>query len=350
MTEVNMQLGSLANPERFRSPASIPDGSSNIFSRHLERMILIRSVEETIGDLVATGEVRCPCHLAIGQEAIPVGLATNLLPGDRVFGAHRSHGYYLALGGTPESLLAEVLGRARGCSNGLGGSMHLREPSIGLIGTVPIVAATIPIAVGAALAARMDGEAAAAVAVFGDGATEEGVFHESLNLAQVLGCPVLFVCENNLFSSHLHISLRQPYDSVGRFGAVHGMPTLVVDGNDVAAVEAASAELLETVRNGHPAFLEAVTYRWRGHVGHREDADVGVGRSGELAHWKERCPIARVAKGLINGGALTERGLAHMNARIAEEVQDALFLARTSPYPPDSYVEDAVFPTSSGLL
>lgn len=350
MTERVLQLGALADPDQFRGPVDLAGGDAEAYLVKLERMLLIRSVEETIGALVESGEVRCPCHLAIGQEAVAVGVATHLTPRDRIFGAHRSHSHYLALGGSPEALLAEVLGKDTGCSGGLGGSMHLREPSIGLVGTVPIVAATIPLAVGAGLAARMDGNGAIAVSFFGDGATEEGVFHESLNLAVMLRAPVLFVCENNLFSSHLHVSLRQPYDSVGRFGAVHGLPTRVVDGNDIVAVESAVAELVAEARQGRPVFLEAVTYRWRGHVGHREDIDVGVGRSDDLVRWKKRDPIARLASALDNADIATIDVVSSLKHRVDVDVRNALERARSAPYPDAARLLDSVYPVEAGLL
>ena len=174
--------------------------------------------------------------------------------------------------------------------------MHVRQVAPNFWGTVPNVAATIPIAVGTALAARMDGGDALAVSLLGDGATEEGVFHESMNLASIKKLPVVFVCENNLFSSHLHISLRQPADSTCRFAEAHCVPWRRVDGNDVVAVAAAMAEAVAHARAGEgPFFIEAVTYRWRGHVGPREDIDVGVKRKDDLALWKKRDPIARLA-------------------------------------------------------
>jgi pyruvate dehydrogenase E1 component alpha subunit len=307
-------------------------------------MILIRRVEETIADMVATGEARCPCHLAIGQEATAVAVAAHLTPKDRIFGCHRSHAHYLALGGDPYTLFAEVLGRVTGCAGGMGGSMHLYDPAHGLLGTVPIVAATIPIATGAALAAKMDNGTDIAIAFFGDGATEEGVFHESLNLASVMGLPIIFVCENNLFSSHLHISLRQPYNSITRYAVAHGISAKVVDGNDVVAISRAASELVQQARdNRKPAMLETVTYRWRGHVGHREDLDVGVKRSEELILWKYRDPIRRLAQALENQSFLSPEALTAMHDELDSLTSEALEEARKAPYPADSQLLDCVY-------
>ncbi len=294
-------LGELGDPAQCHDPIDLAGTSPDVARAMLERMMLIRAAEERIGDAVAAGEVKCPCHLAIGQEAAAVGVAAHIRDGDRVFGAHRSHGHFLALGAPLESLLAEILGKDSGCSRGMGGSMHLRDVAHNFWGSVPIVSATIPIAVGAALAAQMDGGDELAVSFFGDGATEEGVFHESMNLAAVKKLPVVFVCENNFFSSHLHVSLRQPADSTCRYAVGHCVPWRRVDGNDVVAVAAAMAEAAEHARAGEgPFFIEAVTYRWRGHVGPSEDSDVGVQRKDDLALWKKRDPIARLAAALKN--------------------------------------------------
>ncbi|RMH22692.1 MAG: thiamine pyrophosphate-dependent dehydrogenase E1 component subunit alpha [Gemmatimonadetes bacterium] len=241
-------LGDLADPRRYHEPVDVTADAADELLQALRTMKRIRRAEEVIGDLVTAGEVRCPCHLAIGQEACAAGVALALDPGrDRAFGAHRSHGHYLALGGSLEALFAEIFGRASGCSGGMGGSMHLIAPERGLLGTVPIVGATVPLAVGAALAARLDGSDAVAVAFFGDGAAEEGVVQESLNLAASERLPVLFACENNLFSSHLHIALRQPADRVARFAEAHRIAHATVDGNDVTAVRDAARQ-----NPGHP--------------------------------------------------------------------------------------------------
>jgi pyruvate dehydrogenase E1 component alpha subunit len=338
------ELGILADPTQLTEPLKIDGCNPELLISQLKRMILIRRVEEIIADLVETREAKCPCHLAIGQEATAVGVAAHLIQSDRIFGCHRSHSHYLALGGDPYTLFAEVLGRATGCSGGMGGSMHLYDPSHGLLGTVPIVAATIPIATGAALAAKMDNGTDIAISFFGDGATEEGVFHESLNLASVLGLPIIFVCENNLFSSHLHISLRQPFNSITRYAVAHGISAKVVDGNDVVEVSRAMGELVNQARESRkPALLEAVTYRWRGHVGHREDVDVGVKRNAELSLWKQRDPISRLAQSLENQSFLSSEAFSTMWQEIDTLATNALEEARKAPYPVESKLLDWVY-------
>lgn len=293
-------LGSLADPSQCHEAIDVQGENPSDLIADFRMMHLIRKAEEIIGEASTRRQVKCPVHLGIGQEAIAVGVGRALRRTDRVFGAHRSHAHFLALGAPAKKLFAEVLGRAGGASKGMGGSMHLIDLAHGFMGSVPIVGATIPIAVGAALAAKLDRteDMDMGVVFFGDGACEEGVLHESLNLASSMGLPVFFVAENNLFSSHLHISLRQPGNRLARFAEAHGVAHEVVDGNDVVAVGQASRRLAAVCRSGVPVFLEAVTYRWRGHVGPREDIDVGVHRREDLQEWRKRDPIARLQAGM----------------------------------------------------
>ena len=329
------RLGPLVDPTKFNEPIRLEDIDSNRAEQWLHSMLLIRRAEESIGRLVESGEARCPCHLGIGQEAVAVGVAGHLRPTDPSFGAHRSHSHFLALGGSIDELMAEVLGKVTGCSRGFGGSMHLRDTRNGLMGTVPIVAATVPIAVGAALAMKLDGSDGVAVSFLGDGATEEGVFHESLNLAASQALPVIFVIENNLYSSHLHISDRQPTDRTARFAEAHEIDTRVIDGNDIVEVTRQMGELVTMSREQRrPALLEALTYRWRGHVGHREDEDVGVERTDNLAAWHQRDPIKRLVEGALQRGLLDQDGIDAIDRDVVESVEAALQAARAADHPP----------------
>ena len=313
-------------------------------------MLMICAVEEKIGDMVTAGAIKCPCHLGIGQEAIAVGVSTHLRKTDRIFGTHRSHSHYLALGGDVYALLAEVLGKDDGCSRGMGGSMHLHDARNGFKGSVPIVAGTVPLAVGASLAAKMDRQGDIAVVYFGDGAAEEGAIHESLNLASLLKLPILFVCENNLFSSHLHISQRQSQTSIARFAAAHGIAYDILDGNDVVAVARSTEQFTLAARAGRgPGFLEAVTYRWRGHVGPSEDIDVGVNRSGDLALWKKRGPIGRLAEALQAVGHLSRTRFERMHSEVVEAVNDSWRRAEKAPFPPASALLDHVYAETKRL-
>ena len=350
MTEFKSDLGGLADPSSHQGPIDVAGVDPAILRKFLADMLAIRHAEEAIGALVEEGLARTPCHLAIGQEAVAVGTAASLDRGDRVFGGHRSHAHLLALGGDLFGLIAEILGKADGLSRGMGGSMHLYSPSVGFHGCVPLVGATIPIAVGAALAARLDGKGAIAVAYFGDGAAEEGVFHESLNLAASQRLPILFVCENNLFSSHLDILLRQPSDRIARFAEAHAIRSATVDGNDVLAVAAAASTLVAHAREGQgPAFLEAVTYRHRGHVGPNDDVDVGVRRTmSELDKWKRRDPVIRLLAGMKARELIDEAGFVALRTEILKKVADARSQAEAAPYPDASVLLGAVYRSADG--
>ncbi len=343
-------LGSLSDPSRHHEPADLREIGLDATLSALQTMVLIRCAEERIADGVSTGEIRCPCHLAIGQEAAAVGIAAHLRPSDRCFGAHRSHAHYLALGGGIDAMMAEIHGKDTGCSRGMGGSMHLRDESVGLVGTVPIVAATIPMAVGAGLALKMDGGDAVAVAFFGDGATEEGAFHESMNLAASLPSPTVFLCEHNLFSSHLHISLRQPASRLSRYAEAHCVAHATVDGNDIGLMWQAARDAVHHVRSTRrPFFLECVTYRWRGHVGHREDVDVGVQRKDDLASWKRRDPIRRSVDALKAAGRFTDGDFMRLETETRARVEKAWQYALASPYPDEGELLGRVFANGGSL-
>ncbi len=338
-------LGDLGNPEKFNTPIALQNYSTTTLKARLEDMIRIRVVEEVIADMVRAGDVKCPAHLTIGQEATAVGIAANLRKTDRAFGCHRSHGHYLAMGGSVQGIMDEVLGKATGCSKGMGGSMHLFAQDIGFYGSVPIVAGTVPLAVGAGLAAKKDGKGDIGIAFFGDGACEEGVVHESLNMAATLDIPVLFVVENNLFSSHMDIHLRQPTDRVARFAEANHVESVTVDGNDLVAVIEESGRLIESMRRDpRPAFVEAITYRWRGHVGPNEDIDVGLRRSmDELKAWKGRDPVNRLALSMFERGDFTQSDLDAMTAAVRAEVEDARKKAYDAPWPEEKTLLEAVY-------
>ena len=296
-------------------------------------MLRIRIFEDRVADLVETKEINCPCHLYVGQEAVATGVCDILEREDYVFGGHRSHGHYLAKGAELRSMMAELFGKETGCSKGRGGSMHLVAPEIGILGTVPIVAATIPMAVGAALASVLRRDGRVSVAFFGDGAVEEGTFHESLNLAAARRLPVVFVCENNFYSSHLWLLERRAKDNIVQSADAHGMPGVCIDGNDLLAVREATAAAVRRARAGEgPTLIEARTYRWRGHVGPSYDLDVGVTRRDDLEEWKKKDPIGRIAEWLRARG-VPDQWFENLRAAIDREIEEAVAHARQSPYP-----------------
>jgi len=302
-------------------------------------MLRIRRAEEAVAQMVESGEAVCPCHLSIGQEAIAAGVCAALHPSDTVWGGHRSHGHYLAKGGSLDAMFAEILGKSTGCSGGRGGSMHLLAQEQGILGTVPIVAGTVPLAAGAAMAYKMRKESRVAVAFFGDGTLEEGHVHETMNLASLYRLPIVFICENNLYSSHMHWSERRVSDNLDRAGEFHSIPGERVDGNDVEAVyDRASTAIARARRGQSPSLLECRTFRWRGHVGASSDIDVGVKRRGELTEWMVKDPIARVE------ARLRELGVQEFDdSAILDEIQIALARARAGHLPPPERVLNHVF-------
>ena len=344
-TSSSWGLGSLAEAGAFHQAVDASQLTAAEAGALVRRMVTIRLAEQKLAANKRDRIIGGPVHLGVGQEAIAVGVSSVLRPSDRVFGAHRSHSHVLALGADLRRFFAEVLGRDTGLSRGMGGSQHLWDESTGFYGSVPIVAGTVPLAVGGALASKMQGTGDVAVAYFGDGACEEGVVHESLNLARTLDAPVLFVVENNLFASHMHISLRQPTDSTARFAAANAVPHAVVDGNDVVAVAAAAGELTQRARSGGgPGFIEAVTYRWFGHVDWREDIDVGVNRSQQdVADWRRRDPVRRLFQGMVAAGHCAPADLDELTAELTQAVDDAWEQALSDPYPDPASLMDRVY-------
>ncbi len=306
--------------------------------RHLyTTMVRIRVFEEKLAELLEVDpkdrEVRCPCHLYIGQEAIATGVCAALEAADTVWGGHRSHGHYIAKGGSLDGMMAEIFGKETGCSRGRGGSMHLFAPEVGILGTVPLVAATIPISVGAALASKIRGEKHVAVAFFGDGAVEEGHFHESVNMAAVYDLPVIFVVENNFYSSHLPLLDRRREDNIVKTADAHGIPGVSMDGNDVLEVLRHSTEAVERGRSGGgPTLFECRTYRWRGHVGPSWDMDVGVKRKNELDEWLPKDPIARLRTHMTEAGE-SESSFDEIQKSVEAEVDESIAFARRSEFP-----------------
>jgi len=329
------QLKKLSNPTQYHESISIEGQNSISLKKMLSSMILIRKTEQQLALGRKNGLIGGPVHLGAGQEAIAVGVSKNLRKTDRVFGNHRSHAHILALNLDSYRLFAEVLGKKTGFSKGMGGSMHLYDKPSGFYGSVPIVAGTVPLAVGAAMAARMQNTEDIGVAYLGDGAVEEGVVHESFNLAKIQKAPVLFVIENNLFASHMHISLRQPSNMISRFAIANDIPYNLLDGNDVVSVASASKKMINKMRSGKgPALIEVVTYRWYGHVDWRDDVDVGVDRSLEdVENWKARDPISRLSRSMIEADIWNKEEEEILNNEIDDKIKSGWEKAINDPYP-----------------
>ena len=301
----------------------------------LNMMLRIRLVEEKIADLYPEQKMRCPVHLCIGQEAIPAGVCAHLLKEDVVFGNHRSHGHYLAKGGGLNAMIAEIYGKATGCSKGNGGSMHLVDLSVNVMGTTPIVGSIIPVATGVALAAHLQKQNIVTIVFLGRASTEEGVFFESLNFAALKKLPVLFVSEDNLFSVYSPLNVRQP-DNRSNLALAKAVGVLGAegDGNDVAQVWQLTGEAMSHIREGKgPYFLEFQTYRWREHCGPNFDNDLGYREESEYLKWKNRCPVVGFEKKLVERGILDASVSERMRKDIEVEIEEAFAFAKSSPFP-----------------
>ncbi len=312
-------------------------------------MLRIRRIEESIAFHYPEKEMRTPVHLCVGQEATPVGVSQSLQPKDKVLSGHRSHGHYLAKGGNLSRMIAELYGKSGGCSHGLGGSQHLIDLESGFLGSAPILSSTIAIGVGVAWALRHQGTDAVCVVYFGDAATEEGVFHEAMNFASLHSLPIIFVCENNGYSTHSSLSVRQPDRPISNLGIAHNVPAEDVDGNDVMKVRNASEIAVNRARSGGgPTLLVCETYRWLEHVGPNTDTNIGYRTEAEVDKWKLRDPLTIQRNRLIalnqDWGSIEAAG----EELIRTEIRQAFEFAQTSSFPDPSQLMAAVYAQSSG--
>ena len=302
-------------------------------------MLKIRLHEEAAKKLFQEGKVGGTIHLCIGQEAVAVGVIAQLRPDDYIASTHRGHGHMLAKGGELKPMLAEILGKATGYCKGKGGSMHIASLEVGNLGAVGIVSGGLPIAVGAALSAKLRGTDQVTVVAFGDGAGSEGNAHESMNLASLWKLPVLFLCENNQYAVSTRYTNAIAGGSVAKRAAGYDMPSALVDGNDLEAVHFAAQDALRYVRDGHgPYVLECKTYRIEGHyVG-----DAMVYRTkAEVEEWRRKDPLLHVERLLMERGILTQEACRAIEAEVQAEVDEAVEVAENSPEPSlDSIFED----------
>jgi pyruvate dehydrogenase E1 component alpha subunit len=320
-------------------------GADTAFALALYRsMLRIRMIEEEIAKRYAEQEMRCPVHLSIGQEATAVGACAALRGDDQIITSHRGHAHYLAKGGDLKAMLAEIYGRSTGCCGGRGGSMHLFDDAAGILASVPIVGSFIPLGTGAALSYRLANQDRVCLVFLGDGATEEGAFHESVNFAAVHRLPVIFFVENNLYSCYTGLADRQPDRPLGDLARAYAIPSVQVGGNDVLAVHAATAPLVDRARAGHgPSLIVAATYRWREHCGPNYDNDAGYRTVDEFHAWRARCRVESHAKRLAAQGALSRRAAADMAEKIATDIEDAFAFAIASPFPDPATTRDHVY-------
>src|SRR5216684_8072895 len=311
------------------------------------RMLLIRLCEERLAKSHQRGLIHGACHTYVGQEAIAVGICAHLRPEDAVFSTHRGHGHALAKGLEPRQLIAELYGRETGCSRGRGGSMHLFAPEPGLMGTSGIVGPCILQAAGAGYSFKLLKTDRVAVAFFGDGAVNNGAFHEGLNMASIWKLPVLFVCENNQYATEVPFAYAAGNPGVSGRAAAYGLPGIEVDGNDVLAIHETAGEAVQRARNGGGAtLLECRTYRTRPHA--EGMGDYTYRTREEVDEWKTRCPIVRLKQLLLNDTGAEPAELEAIEKEIQAIVADAQQFAESSPWPDPASATDHVYAEPAG--
>lgn len=302
----------------------------------LREMLRIRRVEEALARSYAQGLIPGACHTYVGQEAIAVGVCAHLRPDDVVFSTHRGHGHALAKGAPAREVMAELFGKATGVSKGRGGSMHLFVPEVGLMGTTGIVGPNILQATGAGYSFQLMKTDQVSVAFFGDGATNNGAFHEGVNMAAIWGLPVVYVCENNQFATEVPFDYATRNTDVAERARTYGIPGITVDGNDVLAVTEAAQAAIERARSGGgPSLIEGKTYRTRPHAEGMRDG--GYRTVEEIEAWKSRDPIALLEARLLDREIATQEQIDAVRQEVEDVVADGLEFAKTSPYPePDT--------------
>jgi len=298
-------------------------------------MMRIRGVEEEIARRYSENEMRCPIHLSVGQEAVAAGVGLALRSSDLAVSGHRAHAHYLGKGGNLDALIAELHGKETGCSKGKGGSMHLIDEAVGFMGSTAIVGGTIPVGVGLALGMKIKATDQLACVFLGDAAVEAGVFYESVNFAALRQLPVLFICENNLYSVYTGLECRQPAGrQIHEMVSGMGISASCHDGNDAQSVYESVLDSAASIRRGDgPRFLEFATYRWLEHCGPNFDNDIGYRTESEFLQWKARDPVETLADRLKQAGSLDDGWLVRANARLKAEVERAFYSARLASFP-----------------
>jgi TPP-dependent pyruvate/acetoin dehydrogenase alpha subunit len=301
----------------------------------LKQLMRIRAVEETIASRYPDKEMRCPVHLSIGQEAVAVGVCAALYPSDYALSTHRGHAHYLAKGGDLNAMMAEIYGKAPGCAGGRGGSMHLIDLSVNMLGCTPIVGGSLPVGVGVAFSTWMEERDNVTAVFFGEAATEEGVFFESVNFAALKQLPIVFICENNRFSVYSPMSVRQP-EARDRMAMArsNGLKVGSATGDDIEAVYALALQAVNDARSGGgPWYIEFDTYRWREHCGPSYDDELGYRDRDELVKRQNRCPVSTYKARLLDRKTINSTALQQLDEEIKLEVDAAFDFAKRAPFP-----------------
>lgn len=304
-------------------------------------MVKIRRFDEVVCQLYADGEIPGFMHLYIGEEAVAAGVCAALRKSDYITSTHRGHGHCIAKGGRLDFMMAELFGRKTGYCKGKGGSMHIADLDLGILGANGIVSGGIPTAVGAAVGIQYKGEDGVSVSFFGDGATNVGQFHEACNLAATWELPVIFVCENNQYAQTTPLAEHQKIHDVAQRALAYDMKSVIVDGNDVVEVYRVTAEAVERARGGGgPTFIECKTYRWRGHW---EGDPQPYRTQNEVDQWKRKCPIIRYREYLTENTAISKGEQERIEREVEDELQKAIDYARKSPFPERNEALDDVY-------
>jgi pyruvate dehydrogenase E1 component alpha subunit len=329
------------------NPQTRKEYPEDLLIRLYRTMLRIRLCEESFVEPILRREILCPCHLYSGEEAVAAGICASLTHEDYIFGNHRSHGHFLAKGGSLREMTAEIYCRKTGCSRGRGGSMHLIDMDCGMLGAAPIVSGTISLAMGAALASSIRKDGRIAVSFFGDGATGEGVLYESLNFAALRKLPMIFVCENNAYATHMPILECRVERDICEIARPFGIAGQRIDGNDVLAVYEAGRAAADRCRKGEgPVFLECMTYRLRGHVGPDDNIQgthTDIRPKEELERWRQNDPIKNLEAFLLSRNLMDRQALEAVEKEVDQEVAEAHRFAKNSPSPDGKDLMQYVF-------
>jgi len=311
-----------------------------MIDRLFRSLFLIRRVEEEIARVYPSDKIMSPVHLSIGQEAISVGVCATLRPEDVVFGTYRCHALYLAKGGNLKAMIAELYGKMAGCAKGKAGSMHLIDTCAGVMGASAVVSSTIPTSVGYAFAEKTRGKDTVVACFFGDGATEEGVFHESLNFASLKKLPVVFICENNYYAIHSNESSRRGGPEITAMAEAHGIPAIKLEGMNIEEIIQAVGKAVEQIRNGSgPRFFEIMCYRWKEHVGPNDDFGFGYRKKEEAEPWLANDQVQ------VIGNKLSEEDRGRIEIAVEAEIAEAFAFAESAELPPDSELLSDIYRT-----
>lgn len=299
----------------------------------------IRRVEEEIAKVYPSNKIKSPVHLSIGQEAVSVGVCEALRSDDIVFGSYRSHALYLAKGGDLKKMIAELYGKATGCAKGKGGSMHLIDVEHGVMGTSAVVGTTVANAIGYAYALKYQKKNSIVVSVFGDGAVDEGVFHESMNFAVLKKLPIIFICENNFYAIHTHQNQRHGNPNIWQRAQSYGMSAERIKDNDILKIYQKVSAAVKTIRSGKstPFFFECLTYRWKEHVGPNDDFHLGYRTKKEREPWVEKDQVKVLAS------LISQKDRSMIEKDIEKEIQEAFKFAEDSPFPDNSELFNNVY-------